>query len=57
MTDGEVGFLEWSAEGAHERIEDGADSYLIRAGLIKAMTIHYTVKPKPSGATPKDAAP
>jgi hypothetical protein len=25
------------------RMNDGADSYLIRAGKIVAMTIHYTV--------------
>lgn len=44
MVEGELGFLEWTGEaesGAH--IEDGADSYLIRDGRIRAMTIHYTV--------------
>jgi hypothetical protein len=47
MTQREIGFLEWTAEGARAQIEDGADSYLIRDGLIEIMTIHYTVKEKP----------
>ena len=46
MTDGEVAFLEWSAESSRARIDDGADSYLIRNGRIEAMTIHYTVQSK-----------
>lgn len=50
MAEGEVGFLEWSAEGENgARIEDGADSFLIRDGRIRAMTIHYTVVP-PDGS-------
>lgn len=40
---GEFGFLEWTAEGDGARIEDGADSYVVRNGLIVAQTIHYTV--------------
>jgi hypothetical protein len=49
MAEGELGFLEWSAEADNgARVEDGADSYLIRDGRIRAMTIHYTVLP-PSG--------
>lgn len=39
----EVAFLEWSAKSEHARIDDGADSFLIRQGLIRIMTIHYTV--------------
>lgn len=46
MVEGEMGFLEWSAEADNgARVEDGADSYLIRDGRIRAMTIHYTVLP------------
>lgn len=46
MAEGEMGFLEWSGEGENgARIEDGADSFLIRDGRIRAMTIHYTVVP------------
>lgn len=44
MAEGELGFLEWTAEADNgARVEDGADSYLIREGRIRAMTIHYTV--------------
>lgn len=46
MTDGEVAFLEWTAESSSARIDDGSDSYLIRNGRIEAMTIHYTVQSK-----------
>ncbi len=50
MTDGELGFLEWSGEADNgARVEDGADSYLIRDGRIRAMTIHYTVLPPRAG--------
>lgn len=46
MVEGELGFLEWTAEADNgARVEDGADSYLIRDGRIRAMTIHYTVLP------------
>lgn len=46
MAEGEMGFLEWSAVAENgARVEDGADSYLIRDGRIHAMTIHYTVLP------------
>jgi hypothetical protein len=46
MAEGELGFLEWTAQADNgARVEDGADSYLIRDGRICAMTIHYTVLP------------
>jgi hypothetical protein len=46
LADGEMGFLEWSAVAANgARVEDGADSYLVRHGRIRVMTIHYTVLP------------
>jgi hypothetical protein len=46
MAEGEMGFLEWTAEAENgARVTDGADSYLIRDGRIRAMTIHYTVVP------------
>jgi hypothetical protein len=45
MAEGELGFLEWSAVADNgARVEDGADSYLIRDGRIRGMTIHYTVR-------------
>ncbi len=45
-----LGFLEWTAEAEDgARVEDGADSYRIEDGKIRAMTIHYTVR-GPDGA-------
>lgn len=42
QTHGEYGFLEWRAESDKVRIDDGADSYVIRDGRIQMQTIHYT---------------
>lgn len=44
LVEGEVAFLEWSAEADGARVRDGADSYLIRDGQVVAQTIHYTVE-------------
>ncbi|GAB3137090.1 nuclear transport factor 2 family protein [Micromonospora sonneratiae] len=50
LAEGRVAFLEWTAEAAHTRVRDGADSYVIEDGWIMAQTIHYTVES--TGATP-----
>ena len=42
---GDVAFLEWTAATERARVPDGADSFLIQAGRIRAMTIHYSVQP------------
>jgi hypothetical protein len=42
----EIGFLEWSASSKKAKVEDGADSYVVRNGRIVAQTIHYTVTNK-----------
>jgi hypothetical protein len=47
---GELAFLEWSASTDKAWIDDGADSYWIHDGQIRAMTIHYTVHSRESGA-------
>jgi hypothetical protein len=44
LVHGEMGFLEWAARADGARVDDGADSYLIRGGKIVAQTIHYTVR-------------
>lgn len=49
LVEGEVGFLEWSGDARDTKVEDGADSYVLRNGRIVAQTIHYTVSRK-SGA-------
>jgi hypothetical protein len=61
MAEGELGFLEWTAEADNgARVLDGADSYLIQGGKIRAMTIHYTVFAPgtgPAGATATGEVP
>lgn len=49
QVEGEMGFLEWTARSARAQVRDGADSYLIRDGRIRAQTIHYTVEPLGDG--------
>lgn len=44
LVHGDVGFLEWTADGPTTRVRDGADSFVIRDGRIVAQTIHYTVE-------------
>ncbi len=43
LVEGELGFLEWTVKSDDAEVNDGADSYLVRNGLIIAQTIHYTV--------------
>lgn len=49
LVHGNVGYLEWTAESATARVRAGADSYVIRGGLIAAHTIHYRVEPLEGG--------
>ncbi len=49
LVEGEVAFLEWAARAEGARVEDGADSFLIRGGRILVQTIHYTVNPHRAG--------
>ncbi|MBA3640869.1 MAG: nuclear transport factor 2 family protein [Acidobacteria bacterium] len=50
LVEGDVAFLEWTARADGARVDDGADSYVIRDGRIMAQTIHYTVTPEPPKA-------
>lgn len=43
--EGEIAFLEWTAVARDSRVRDGVDTFLIRDGLIRVMTIHYTIEP------------
>jgi hypothetical protein len=45
LVEGEVAFLEWSARCEAAQVEDGADSFLVRGGLIVVQTIHYPARP------------
>ena len=44
LVHGECAFLEWRARAESVEIDDGADSFVIRDGLIRVQTIHYTVR-------------
>jgi hypothetical protein len=46
LLEGRIAFLEWTSEGEHARVRDGADSFVIENGWIVAQTIHYTVETK-----------
>lgn len=39
-------FLEWSADSAHTRVEDGIDTFVFRDGLIRVQTVRYTLQRK-----------
>lgn len=44
--EGQYAFLVWRADSERYRVECGADSFLIRDGLIRMQTIHYHLLPK-----------
>jgi ketosteroid isomerase-like protein len=43
---GDVLFLEWSADSAVNRVNDGVDTFVFRDGMIWAQTVRYTPQPK-----------
>jgi len=44
--DGEVLFLEWAADSAVNRVDDGVDTFVFRDGMIWAQTVRYTPQAK-----------
>jgi ketosteroid isomerase-like protein len=44
--DGDVLFLEWAADSAVNRVDDGVDTFVFRDGVILAQTFRYTPRPK-----------
>jgi hypothetical protein len=46
ILDGDVLFLEWAADSAVNRVDDGVDTFVFRDGMIAAQTIRYTPHPK-----------
>jgi len=42
----DVLFLEWAADTAATRVEDGLDTFIFRDGLIRVHTIRYTLQHK-----------
>lgn len=46
LLDNEVLFLEWAADSAANRVDDGVDTFVFRDGMIAAQTVRYTPHPK-----------
>jgi uncharacterized protein (TIGR02246 family) len=44
--EGDVLFLEWAADAAKNRVEDGIDTFIFRDGLIRLQTVRYSLQPK-----------
>jgi hypothetical protein len=44
--DGDVLFLEWAADSAASRVDDGVDTFVFRDGMIWAQTVRYTARAK-----------
>ena len=44
--EGDVLFLEWAADSAQTRVEDGIDTFVFSDGLIRMQTVRYTVQHK-----------
>jgi len=44
--EGDVLFLEWAADAAETRVEDGIDTFVFRDGSIRVQTVRYTLQHK-----------
>ena len=44
--EGNVLFLEWTADSAATRVDDGIDTFVFRDGQITVQTVRYTVQHK-----------
>jgi ketosteroid isomerase-like protein len=44
--DGDVLFIEWTADAEKTRAEDGIDTFVFRDGLIRAQTVRYSLQHK-----------
>jgi hypothetical protein len=44
--EGDVLFLEWVADSADSRVDDGVDTFVFRDGLISVQTVRYTARAK-----------
>ena len=42
----DVLFLEWAADAAATRVEDGLDTFIFRDSLIRVQTVRYTLQHK-----------
>ena len=41
--EGDLLFIEWSADSEKTRVEDGIDTFVFRDGVIRAQTLRYTL--------------
>jgi ketosteroid isomerase-like protein len=41
--EGDILLLEWTADSARTRVEDGIDTFVFRDGLIRVQTVRYTL--------------
>ena len=44
--EGDLLFLEWAADSASTRVDDGVDTFVFRDGLIRAQTVQYSLQAK-----------
>jgi ketosteroid isomerase-like protein len=44
--EGDILFLEWAADAAETRVEDGIDTFVFRDGFIRVQTLRYTLQHK-----------
>jgi ketosteroid isomerase-like protein len=44
--EGDALFLEWTAEAAHTKADDGIDTFIFANGEIRLQTVRYTVQHK-----------
>ncbi|OBH41325.1 nuclear transport factor 2 family protein [Mycobacterium mantenii] len=42
LFDDDVLFLEWTADSAVNRVDDGVDTFVFRDGMIRVQTVRYT---------------
>jgi ketosteroid isomerase-like protein len=45
--EGDVLFLEWVADDAATRVDDGVDTFVFGDGMIRVQTLHYSAHAKP----------
>jgi ketosteroid isomerase-like protein len=44
--EGDILLLEWVADSAAGRVDDGVDTFVFRDGMIRAQTVRYSVHPR-----------
>lgn len=44
--EGDILLLEWKAESARTRVEDGIDTFVFRDGFVRVQTVRYTLVQK-----------